>query len=215
MNWFVRVGLALMLLPVAILLLYRIAPVPVTPLMVIRDVEGEGLSYRWIGYQDLSPNLRRAAVASEDSRFCVHHGFDFQAIQDAWNDDQSGRRWRGASTISQQTAKNLFLWPGGGWVRKGLEVYPTALMELLWPKRRILQIYLNVIEWGPGIYGAEAASQFYFQRPASQLTPYQAALMVSVLPNPRRWSPIHPTPYIEAHAGVVLARMEMVPADCP
>jgi monofunctional biosynthetic peptidoglycan transglycosylase len=206
---------ALFLLPVVVLLLYRVLPVPLTPLMVIRLVEGEGLSRHWVAYDRLSPNLRRAAIASEDAKFCWHHGFDWQAIEAAWREDQEGRRLRGGSTISQQTAKNLFLWPGGGYLRKAGEVYPTALMELLWPKRRILQTYLNIIEMGPGIYGAEAASETYFHRPAAALSAYQAALLIAVLPNPRRWSPAHPTPYIRARAATIMARMGDAPADCP
>jgi monofunctional biosynthetic peptidoglycan transglycosylase len=142
-----------------------------------------------------------------------HHGFDWNSIDQAWANYQSGERLRGASTITQQTAKNLVLWPGG-WVRKIIEVYPTALLELLWPKRRILQTYLNVIEWGPGIYGGEAAARAYFGRSARALTAPEAALMAAVLPNPRRWSPAKPTDYIRSRAATILARMSAAPPDC-
>ena len=156
-----------------------------------------------------------AALASEDARFCQHWGFDFAAIEEAWDEHEAGERLRGGSTITQQTAKNLFLLPDQSWVRKIIEIYPTVLLELLWPKRRILETYLNIIEWGPGIYGAEAAAAHYFNRPALGLTPHEAALMAAVLPNPRRWSPAKPTPYIERRAATILARMAAAPANCP
>ncbi len=202
----------LVALPVLILV-YRFVPVPLTPLMVLRQMQGEGLEKQWVDYEQLSPNLRRAVIASEDAHFCTHHGFDWHSIDQAWDDYQSGERLRGASTITQQTAKNLVLWPGG-WLRKIIEVYPTVLLELLWPKRRILQTYLNVIEWGPGIYGGEAASRAYFGRSAGALTAPEAALMAAVLPNPRRWSPAKPTDYIRSRAATILARMSAAPPDC-
>jgi monofunctional biosynthetic peptidoglycan transglycosylase len=208
-----RVVIVLLLALPVLILVYRFVPVPLTPLMVLREMQGEGLEKQWVDYEQLSPNLRRAVIASEDARFCSHHGFDWNSIDQAWDDYQSGVRLRGASTITQQTAKNLVLWPGG-WVRKIIEVYPTVLLELLWPKRRILQTYLNVIEWGPGIYGGEAASRAYFGRSARGLTAPEAALMAAVLPNPRRWSPAKPTDYIRARAVTILARMSAAPPDC-
>ena len=213
-GWAVRVCLVLALAMAAIVLVYRFVPVPLTPLMVLRSVEGEGLDKQWVAWDQLSPNLRRAVVASEDARFCQHHGFDFQAIEAAWEDHEEGERLRGGSTITQQTAKNLFLLPDQSWIRKIIEVYPTVLLELLWPKRRILETYLNIIEWGPGIYGAEAASQQYFHRPARSLSPREAALMAAVLPNPRRWSPAKPTAYIERRAATIEARMPATPQGC-
>jgi len=204
------------MLAIALLIaLYRFVPVPLTPLMVLRWIEGEGLEKQWVDYDQLSPNLRRAVIASEDARFCQHHGFDFDAIGDAWDGYESGGRLRGASTITQQTAKNLVLWPGGDWLRKIVEIYPTVLLELLWPKQRILETYLNIVEWGHGIYGAEAASRFYFDRSARTLTASEAALMAAVLPNPRRWSPARPTGYIRSRAATILARMGAAPKDCP
>lgn len=211
----IRAAVALALLLPALILVYRFVPVPVTPLMVLREIAGAGLKKEWVGYDALSPNLRRAVIASEDARFCTHHGFDFRAMEQTWDDHEAGERLRGASTITQQTAKNLILWPGHDWVRKVIEIYPTVLLELLWPKRRILQTYLNIIEWGPGIYGAEAAAETYFRASARTLTPREAALMAAVLPNPRRWSPARPTAYIERRAAMILARMGAAPQNCP
>jgi monofunctional glycosyltransferase len=208
-----RVVIALLTAMAVLVLIYRFVPVPLTPLMVLRQLEGEGLEKHWVDYEQLSPQLRRAVVASEDARFCSHHGFDWHEIDAALSDYEAGERLRGASTITQQTAKNLFLWPGG-WLRKLVEIYPTVLLELLWPKRRILETYLNVVEWGPGLYGAEAASQAYFARPARALTAAEAALMAAVLPNPRRWSPARPTAYIRSRAATIQARMTAAPADC-
>jgi monofunctional glycosyltransferase len=208
-----RVVLALLLVIALLVVVYRFAPVKLTPLMVLRSIEGEGLERQWVGYDQLSPNLRRAVIASEDARFCLHHGFDWTEIDAALSDYESGAHLRGASTITQQTAKNLFLWPGG-WLRKIVEIYPTVLLELLWPKRRILETYLNIVEWGPGLYGAEAASRDYFGRPARLLTVPEAALMAAVLPNPRRWSPVKPTEYIRSRAVTIQARMAAAPADC-
>jgi monofunctional biosynthetic peptidoglycan transglycosylase len=213
-GWAVRVCLSLALIMAAIILVYRFVPVPLTPLMVVRWVAGEGLDKQWVAYDELSPNLRRAVIASEDARFCQHHGFDFGAIEEAWEEHEAGERLRGGSTITQQTAKNLFLLPDQSWLRKIVEIYPTVLLELLWPKRRILETYLNIIEWGPGIYGAEAASTHYFHRPARSLTPHEAALMAAVLPNPRHWSPAKPTFYIERRATTILARMAAAPQSC-
>jgi monofunctional glycosyltransferase len=210
-----RAALAVMLAIALLIALYRFVPVPLTPLMVLRWIEGEGLEKQWVDYDQLSPNLRRAVIASEDARFCQHHGFDFDAIGDAWDGYEAGGRLRGASTITQQTAKNLVLWPGGDWLRKIVEIYPTVLLELLWPKQRILETYLNIVEWGHGIYGAEAASRFYFDRSARTLTASEAALMAAVLPNPRRWSPARPTGYIRSRAATILARMGAAPRDCP
>jgi monofunctional biosynthetic peptidoglycan transglycosylase len=208
-----RIALVLLIALPVLILVYRFVPAPLTPLMVLRSIEGEGLDKQWVDYDAVSPQLRRAVLASEDARFCTNHGFDWTEIDAALSDYQSGERLRGASTITQQTAKNLFLWPGG-WLRKLVEIYPTVLLELLWPKRRILETYLNIVEWGPGLYGAEAASRDYFGRPARLLTAPEAALMAAVLPNPRRWSPAKPTEYIRSRAATILARMSAAPADC-
>jgi len=191
--------------------IYTILPVPLTPLMVIRLVEGYGFSKDWVSYEEISPNLARAAIASEDSGFCAHHGFEWEAIQNAWDRNQRSRRIRGGSTISNQAAKNAFLWPDRTYVRKGLEYYFTVLIELLWGKKRILEVYLNVVEFGPGIYGAEAASQTYFKKPASALSRREAALLVSVLPSPLKWSVARPGPYVQSRTATIMARMMDIP----
>lgn len=161
----------------------------------------------WIPYEALSDNLKRAAIAGEDARFMEHWGFDGQAILEAYQRNQQGGNLRGGSTISQQTAKNVFLWPRRSWIRKGLETYFTVLIELFWSKKRILEVYLNVIETGDGLYGAEAAAQHYFSRSAKNLSKRQAALIVAVLPNPRRWSPAKPTTFINRKANTIVRYM--------
>jgi monofunctional biosynthetic peptidoglycan transglycosylase len=209
-------AILLLLGPAALILAYRLLPVPITPLMLIRAAEGEGIAHHWVDAAGISNYLKRAVIAAEDARFCRHRGFDWDAIQDAWDEYQSGERdnLRGASTITQQTVKNLLLWPGGGWPRKVLEAYPTVLIELLWPKSRILETYLNIVEWGPGIYGAEAAARAHFGRPARALSEREAALLAAVLPNPRRWSASKPTDYIQRRASRIQARMAAAPSGC-
>jgi monofunctional glycosyltransferase len=210
-------ALGILLAPPIGLVAFRIVPPPVTPLMLIRSAEGEGLTRTWKPLGEISPQLRAAVIASEDNLFCTHNGFDIGSIQDAMEDREAGRGTRGASTISMQTAKNLFLWPGRNLVRKGLEAYVTLWMEFLWPKSRIAEVYLNIAEWGPGLYGAEAAAQAYFRKPAASLTRRDAALLAAVLPNPRAWSPAKPTPYIQGRAQIIQRRMTQVgPAllDC-
>lgn len=186
---------------------------PLTFLMLQRGVERkiDGKDWKvekeWIDFEDLSDNLKKAAIAGEDVNFLKHSGFDFKAMENAFEKNQSGKRKIGGSTISQQTAKNVFLWPGRSYVRKAFEAYFTALIELLWGKKRILEVYLNVIETGDGIYGAEAASQKYFKKSARSMTKAQAALLVAVLPNPRRWSPANPTSYIYRKQNLILRNM--------
>lgn len=212
--WLRRVALVLLLGPPLLLLLYRAVPAPATPLMVLRLFEGEGWQRDWVSLDRIAPALRRAVIAAEDARFCGHGGFDWREIGIAWDDYQSGERLRGASTISQQTARNLLLWPGGGFPRKAVEAYLTTLLELLWPKRRILEVYLNIIEWGPGLYGAQAAAQAHFGRDAASLGAREAALLAAVLPNPRRWSAAQPTGYITQRAGTIRARMPAAAMEC-
>ncbi len=210
-------ALAILLIPPIGLAAFRVVPPPITPLMLIRLAQGEGLTRTWKPLDDIAPQLRAAVIASEDNLFCEHTGFDIGSIQDAMDDWEAGRGTRGASTISMQTAKNLFLWPGRNLVRKGLEAYATVWMELLWPKARIAEVYLNIAEWGPGLYGAEAAAQAYFHKPAAKLTRRDAALMAAVLPNPRAWNPAKPTAYIQGRARTIERRMHQVgPAllDC-
>lgn len=182
-----RFILILILAPLALTILYRFLPVPLTPLMLIRAVQGQGIAKDWSSRERISPYLARAIIAAEDNLFCRHSGFDWKAIEDAYDDWREGERGlRGASTISMQTAKNLFLWPGRDWLRKGLEAPLTVLIEAVLPKRRIMEIYMNIAEWGPGIYGAQAAARFHFQKSAAQLTPYEAAQLAAILPSPLR-----------------------------
>jgi monofunctional biosynthetic peptidoglycan transglycosylase len=202
--------LALLLAPPALLLVFRFVPVPLTPLMVIRLIEGEGLSKQWRALDQIAPALAYAAIAAEDNHFCAHFGFDWQALSEVLEEARAGGRTRGASTITMQTAKNLFLWPGRSLLRKGFEAWLTPQIELLWPKRRILEVYLNIAELGPGIYGAEAAAKAYFGKPAASLAPVEAALLAAVLPNPRQWSPARPTAYLERRADTILTRIQQL-----
>ena len=199
---------------ICFVLLFRFVPVYITPLMVIRSVEqisaGEKLrlKHNWVSIESISSNLSLAVVCSEDQNFLNHFGFDFKAIKRAVKDSMHGKqRLRGASTISQQTAKNVFLWPGRSWIRKGLEVYFTFLIEIFWSKERILEVYLNSIEMGKGIYGAEAASHYYFKKKAKNLSKTQAAAIASVLPNPREYRVNPPSPYIQSRIHWIVGQM--------
>ena len=183
--------------PVLAVIVLRFVPPPVTPLMVIRAIEGKGLDHRWIAIDKVSPALPRALIAAEDAKFCDHRGFDFDALQKAYASNEKGGRIRGGSTISQQTAKNVFLWPGRSYVRKGLEAWFTVLIETFWGKKRIMEVYLNAIEYGPGIYGAEAASRRYFGVGADRLSAAQAARLAAILPSPLKWKAVKPGPYVK------------------
>lgn len=197
-------------------LVLRFINPPVTWLMVQRGFEREAdgkqwkIENNWLALDELSSNLKRAAIAGEDARFLSHNGFDFEAIGKAYEKNQSNDKKRGGSTISQQTAKNVFLWPGRSYIRKGFEAYFTILIELLWGKERILEVYLNVIETGDGIYGADAASRHYYGKSAVNLSKRQAALLIAILPNPRRWSPARPTRYIYYKQGLILRNMRIL-----
>ena len=199
---------AVLVTPIALVAVYRVIPPPVTPLMVIRLFEGEGLKKDWVPLRRISPRLVRAVIALEDTKFCQHDGVDWGSLFEALSEHYKGGRLRGASTISMQTTKNVLLWPGRDYIRKGLEVPLTFWMELIWDKRRIIEVYLNIAEWGPGVYGAEAAARTYFGKSASRLTAWEAARMAAVLPNPRRWSPRRPTAYIRGRAYTAIARNE-------
>jgi monofunctional biosynthetic peptidoglycan transglycosylase len=183
-------------------LVYKFVPPAFTPLMLIRAKEnimkGKKIKIRqqWVPLSKISPNLPLAVVASEDNRFMLHFGFDLAAIREATRHNKKSRHALGASTITQQTAKNIFLWPNRNYIRKGIEAYFSLMIEVFWGKKRIMEMYLNEIEMGDGIYGAEAASQYYFHKSAAKLSREEAALIASVLPNPRRWRPDKPTPYI-------------------
>lgn len=195
-------------------LLYRFVPVPATPLMFIRAVQqanektsGWHWQHDWVPMKDISPHLPLAVVSSEDQLFLSHNGFDIKSIEKALENNQKGKRVKGASTISQQTAKNLFLWPGRSWLRKGLEVYFTFQIELLWPKERILEVYLNSIEMGPGIYGAEAAARYWFRKPASQLSRDESAALAAILPSPLKYKARPASPYIQGRKAWILGQM--------
>ena len=184
--------------------------VPPSILMGQRALAGENVRRDAVSMDRISPHLIAAVIGAEDSRLCEHDGFDTEAIREALANLRAGGQRRGASTISQQTAKNVFLWNGGGWVRKGFEVWFTVLIETSWPKRRILEAYLNIAEWGDGIFGAEAAAQARFGVSAADLTPYQAALLAAVLPNPHDWRVDPPGQYVSGRAGTLQARAGVV-----
>ena len=202
---------------VAAVLVYKWCPVPFTPLMIIRCAQqvkaGEAprLKHRWVPLSEMSRYMPVAVIASEDQRFLYHNGFDAEAINDALKERAQGKRRRGASTISQQTAKNVFLWPESSWIRKGFEVYFTFLIESLWSKQRIMEVYLNSIEMGDGIYGVEAVAQQHFSCPASELTRSECALIAATLPNPLRYSSLRPGPYMRKRQSWIKKQMIHVP----
>ena len=201
-----KIILAVFLISILLPLLYRWVNPPITPLMIIRKVKNDApIEKKWVGINDISPNLVVCAIAAEDNNFLGHNGFDFGAIEKARKENEKGGRKRGASTISQQTAKNVFLWPSRTWFRKGCEVYFTFLIEHLWSKERIMEVYLNVIEMGNGIYGCEAASQQYFHKNAKSLTRYEAALLTVCYPAPLKRNPAKPTPYLIKRATKISA----------
>jgi monofunctional biosynthetic peptidoglycan transglycosylase len=197
-------------------LLYRFINPPATPLMLIRVIENiadnkkPSITKDWKSLDDISQNLVLAVIASEDNNFESHYGIDFKAIEKAKKLNARGKKIRGASTITQQTAKNVFLWQARTYVRKGLELYFSGLIELFWGKKRIMEVYLNVIEMGDGIYGAEAAARKYFNKPAKNLTRSEAAAIAAVLPNPRKWRPDKPTAYIARKKSWILWNMNNV-----
>lgn len=202
-------------------IIYRFLPVYITPLMVIRSVEqiasGEKptLKHTWVSFDNISPNLPMAVISSEDNRFADHNGFDFVEIEKAMKENETRKRKRGASTISQQTAKNVFLWPKSSWLRKGFEVYFTFLIETFWSKERIMEVYLNSIEMGDGIYGAQAAAKYKFGTTAKKLSKAQCALIAATLPNPIRFDSSHPSTYIRKRQQQILKLMNLVPKFPP
>ncbi|HEY1076746.1 MAG TPA: monofunctional biosynthetic peptidoglycan transglycosylase [Fontimonas sp.] len=200
--WIIVIPLALVVVPVLIL---RWAPVPTTAFML--QSPSKPVHYDWVPAELIAPAMRKAVVAAEDQKFFQHRGFDLEAIDKAREHNQRSSRKRGASTISQQTAKNLFLWSGGGYFRKGIEAGMTVVLETLWSKDRILEVYLNVAEFGPGVYGVEAAAQRFFGKPALYLTADQCARLAAVLPSPRRWNVTNPGPYVSKRAQWILRQM--------
>jgi len=211
--------LAFLAASVGLVLLLRFIPVPFSALMVQRRVEAwvAWKPYRalhhWAPLEEISPSMGVAVIAAEDQNFEDHFGFDWEAIEKAIAHNEHSRKKRGASTVSQQTAKNLFLWESRSWVRKGCEVYFTLLLESLWPKRRILEVYLNIVEFGDGVYGVEAASRKFFGRPARAISPGQAALLAAVLPNPHRFRADAPSPYLRGRQEWILGQMRQLGGD--
>jgi monofunctional biosynthetic peptidoglycan transglycosylase len=216
-KWVKRLVLAFFVLSIFSAILFRFIPVPLTPLMLIRCVEqvadGESPKIRkdWVSLKEMSPNLVLAVICSEDQKFSEHFGFDFEAIEKVAKQNEKlvkrGKPIKGGSTISQQCAKNVFLFPQRSYIRKAFEVYFTFLIEIFWSKKRIMEVYLNVIEMGDGIYGAQAASETYFKKDAKDLTAAEAALIAAVLPNPRKWNPAQPSGYIQKRKSWILRQM--------
>jgi monofunctional biosynthetic peptidoglycan transglycosylase len=200
----------------AVVLLFKFVPVPFTPLMGIRALEhnsaGKDMicSHEWVPIDEISLNLQKAVIASEDGRFLEHSGFDFEAMQKAFKNNSKGKKLKGGSTISQQTAKNVFLWQGRSYVRKGLEAYYTVLIELVWGKKRIMEVYLNSIEMGDGVYGAEAAAKHWYRKDASSLTRYEAAGIAAILPSPRRYKASNSSSYINRRKAKISREISYV-----
>ena len=196
----------------------RVVPVFFTPLMFIRcgeqllDGKSLNMHHHWVSPEKISPHLPVAVMGSEDQRFLLHHGFDFAAIQKAAKQNMRGGKKMGASTISQQTAKNVFLWPGRSWIRKGFEMYFTALIELMWSKQRIMEVYLNSIEMGDGIYGADAVAEYNFGTTAGNLSRAQCALIAATLPNPRVFSSKYPSAYMRKRQHQIMKNMRYMPS---
>ncbi|WP_378179723.1 monofunctional biosynthetic peptidoglycan transglycosylase [Aquimarina sp. SS2-1] len=203
--------LAFVVLSILLVLLYKWMDVPGTPLMVIRSFQSEHNSptrHQWVPLKDISKNLQLAVICSEDQRFLEHQGFDTKAIEKAISEHKAGKKLRGASTISQQTAKNVFLWPQRSWIRKGLESYFTFLIEILWSKERILEVYLNSIEMGEGIFGAEAAAKFWFNKSSKDLQKDEAAAIAAILPNPKKYLANPTSIYIQERKKWILQQMQ-------
>ncbi len=207
--WFVGISLFLVVL-------FKFAPVPFTPLMVSRAVENKlagkemFCNHEWVPIENISKNLQKAVIASEDGTFLIHHGFDFTAMQKALKNNQKGRKIKGGSTISQQTAKNVFLWQGRSYIRKGFEAYFTVLIELIWGKEKIMEVYLNSIEMGDGIYGAQAASKYWYRKDASNLSAREAAGIAAILPNPRKYKASNSTVYINKRKDKIVRVMRYI-----
>ena len=204
------------LISIAMVVLFKFVPVPFTPLMLIRAIENKAegkemkCAHDWVPIEDLSMNLQKAVISSEDGLFLRHNGFDFTAMNKAFKGNLKGKKLKGGSTISQQTAKNVFLWQGRSYVRKVLEAYYTVLIELIWGKKRIMEVYLNSIEMGDGVYGAEAACQYWFHKSAKSLTKYEAASIAAILPNPRKYKAVGSSSYVERRKNKTIRVMRHV-----
>jgi len=209
----IKIIIAFFTISIVSVILYKWVPVPFTSLMLIRNVahwskgESANFSHNWVSIDEISPNLVKAVIVSEDQKFMEHFGFDLAALEKAYEGNKKGKRIKGGSTITQQTAKNVFLWPKRSYVRKGFEVYFTFLIEVIWSKERIIEVYLNSIEMGNGVFGAEAASQNWFRKPASKLNAYQAASIAAILPNPRKYKATNSSSYIEKRKSWIVRQM--------
>ena len=207
--WFFGISLFLVVL-------FKFVPVPFTPLMVIRSMEQrmDGkpmiLSHDWVPLEEISTNLQKAVIASEDQHFLTHYGFDVNALEKAYENNQKGKKIKGGSTISQQTAKNVFLWPGRSYIRKAFEAYFTVLIELIWGKERIMEVYLNSIEMGDGVYGAQEASRVWYRKDAINLTRREAAGIASILPNPRKFKATNSSSYINRRKNAIERQMRYI-----
>jgi len=212
LNYLLKFSLAFLLLSFTSVIIYRFIPIPYTALMfwkstsALIDGKPAGIYKKWVPINEISKAMQTAVIKAEDDKFYQHHGFDFEAIDKAMKYNKTHKKQKGASTISQQTAKNVFLWPSRNWIRKGMEVYFTVLIEILWSKERILEAYLNVIELGPGVYGVEAASQKYFHNKAKTLTSSQASLIAAVLPNPIKFKIDKPSAYVLKRQRKIMGR---------
>lgn len=212
-GWLWKSVLAFLLLSVLMVVVYRFVPPPVTLTMIGDALGGHGIHKSWRPLSQISPNMARAVIAGEDARFCTHHGFDFTAIETAYARNARGGRIRGGSTISQQTAKNVFLIQGGGYARKALEAYFTVLIETMWGKRRIMEVYLNVAETGIGTYGVEAGSQRYFGHGAADLNSSEAGRIAAVLPLPKKRAVVAPRGFTRRHGNAIARRVGVVRSD--
>lgn len=201
---------------IGLVIVFKWVPIPFTPLMGIRALEHNSdgkpmtCSHDWVPLEKISKNMQRAVIASEDGNFLTHNGFDFHAIQKAMENNEKGKKLKGGSTISQQTAKNVFLWQGRSYLRKGLEAYFTVLIEFIWGKERIMEVYLNSIEMGDGVYGIEAASKHWYRKSAADLTKREAAGIAAILPNPRKFTATNSSDYIERRKSRIVRHMRYV-----
>jgi monofunctional biosynthetic peptidoglycan transglycosylase len=216
LRWIWKAFVWFLAISILSVIIFKWVPIPFTPLMMTRALEnqfdGKGMysSHDWEPIEKISTHLQKAVIASEDANFLKHHGFDFTAIQKAMKNNEKGRKLKGGSTISQQTAKNVFLWQGRSYLRKGLEAYFTVLIEVIWGKERIMEVYLNSIEMGDGVYGAQAASQYWYRKNAVEISKSDAAGIAAILPNPRKFKPTNPSARIARKKGRILAGMAAI-----
>ena len=215
-RWIWKAMLWFFGLSILSVIIFKWVPIPFTPLMITRIIEfkldgNDAIySHKWVPLEEISPNLQKAVIASEDGNFLIHSGFDFKAMQKAFKNNNKGRKLKGGSTISQQTAKNVFLWQGRSYIRKGLEAYFTVLIELIWGKERIMEVYLNSIEMGNGVYGAQEAARIWYRKPAKNLTPNEAAGIAAILPNPRKFKASNSSSYINRRKDKIMSVMRYI-----